>query len=153
MKAAARAQLKIRLDPELDAAVRRYCAAHNLTQTALTQAALKEYLGNTSPMASLMKRLDHMSLEIEHQRRALHLLAEAFGTYVRLWLGHTPEIHPQNIEEERRKANARYRRFAEHVAQRLTGGDSFFMQFAPSPVASSAELDAARHQLEGRHAT
>jgi hypothetical protein len=140
-----RTQLKVRLDDELEAVVRRYCAAHNVTQTALVQAALKEYIAGTSPHVVLQKRLDRMSRQLDGQRRMLHLLAEAFGSYVQLWLGHTPEVHADNIESARRDALARYRRWAEHVAKRLTGGDTFFLQFAAAPPAADAakECEAA----------
>lgn len=132
------------MDGELDAAVRRYCAAHNITQTALVQASLQQYMSGASPYESLMKRLDRVSRQLEGQRRMLHLLAEAIGAYVMLWLGHTPEVHPENREEARRDALARYRKWADHVAKRLTGADSFFLQFAVSDIADDAELAAVR---------
>jgi hypothetical protein len=132
------------MDGELDAAVRRYCAAHNITQTALVQASLQQYMSGASPYESLMKRLDRVSRQLEAQRRMLHLLAEAIGAYVKLWLGHTPEVHPDNLEGARLDAHARYRKWADHVAQRLTGADSFFLQFAVSDFADDKELDLAR---------
>jgi hypothetical protein len=122
------------LDGDLDAAVRRYCAAHNVTQTALVQAALRDYISHASPYEALMKRLDRVSRQLDGQRSMLHLIAEALGGYVFLWLGHTPEVHPENREEARRGAQARYRKWADHVAQRLTGADSFFLQFARLPA-------------------
>jgi hypothetical protein len=144
VKVPVRSQLKVRLDDELDAAVRRYCGSHNITQTALVQAALKEYMGDASPHAALMQRLDRMSRQLENQRRMLHLVAEALGAYVRLWLGHTPEVHPENRETARRDSQARYRKWADHVAQRLTGADSFFLHFSSAAFADDAELEAAR---------
>lgn len=144
LKAAVRSQLKVRLDVETDEAVRRYCAAYNITQTALVQAALRQYMSGASPHESVMKRLDRLSRQLEGQRRMLHLIAEALGAYVKLWLGHTPEIHPENLEHARRDAHARWRKWADHVAQRLTGADSFFMHFAAFAPGNDSELDAAR---------
>ena len=144
MKVPKRSQLKVRLEGDLDAVVRRYCAAHNVTQTALVQAALRDYISQASPYEALMKRLDRVSRQLEGQRSMLHLIAEALGGYVLLWLGHTPEVHPENIAEARRGAQARYRRWADHVAQRLTGADSFFLQFAPLTAVDAAVSEPAR---------
>jgi hypothetical protein len=161
MKASVRSQLKVRLDVELDAAVRRYCASHNITQTALVQASLLQYMSSASPYESVMKRLDRVSRQLEGQRRMLHLIAEALGSYVKLWLGHTPEVHPENLDGARRDAHARYRKWADHVAQRLTGADSFFLQFAAFAswtddkeleIARLSQQDGARDEMsrEGR---
>lgn len=144
VKAAVRAQLKVRLDAETDEAVRRYCAAYNITQTALVQASLRQYISGASSHESLMKRLDRLSRQLEGQRRMLHLIAEALGSYVKLWLGHTPEVHPDQLEHARRDAHARWRKWADHVAQRLTGADSFFMHFGVFASGNDQELDAAR---------
>jgi predicted transcriptional regulator len=144
MKAPVRAQLKVRLDGDLDAAVRRYCAAHNVTQTALVQAALRDYISQASPYEALMKRLDRVSRQLEGQRSMLHLIAEALGGYVMLWLGHTPEVHPENREAARLGAHARYRKWADHVAQRLSGADSFFLQFTPPLAVDAAVPESSR---------
>jgi hypothetical protein len=144
VKAAVRAQLKVRLDAETDESVRRYCAAYNITQTALVQASLRQYMSGASPHEAVMKRLDRVSRQLEGQRRMMHLIAEALGAFVKLWLGHTPEVHPDNLELARRDAHARWRKWADHVAQRLTGADSFFMHFASFGVGSDEELEAAR---------
>lgn len=151
VKAAVRSQLKVRLDVETDEAVRRYCAAFNITQTALVQASLRQYMSGSSPHESMMKRLDRVSRQLESQRRMLHLIAEALGAFVKLWLGHTPEVHPENLKYARRDAHARWRTWADHVAKRLTGADSFFMHFAAFASGNGDELDAARlpQQEEG----
>jgi hypothetical protein len=150
VKQPVRTQLKTRLDVDLDEAVRRHCAAHNVTQTALVQAALQQYLTRSSPYEALMLRLDRICRQLEQQRRVQHLVAEALGAFVLLWLGHTPEVHPEALELARRTAHARYRKWADHVAQRLTGADSFFLQFATQ--ADGDELEAARQDQQDRGA-
>jgi len=127
---AARRQIKVRVDPELGAHVKRYCAAHNLTETALIQAAVKEYLSNTSPYESLMRRLDRVSQQLEQSKHSALTLAEAFAAFVRLWLAHTPEVPSRDAAHVWREALPRYRRFVDHVAKRLQADDAFFLELS-----------------------
>lgn len=133
----ARRQVKVRVDPELSLHIKRYCAAHNLTETALMQAALREYLTNTSPYESLMRRLDRLSHQIEQGRHAVLTLTEAFALFVRLWLAHTPEVPSREAASVWREAQPRYRRYVEHVAKRLGASDAFYLELAA--LVSAAE--------------
>jgi hypothetical protein len=129
-KPAARRQIKVRVEPELSVEVKRYCAAHGITETALMQAALKEYLTNTSPYEVLVRRLDRISLQVEQARHAVQMLTEAFASFVRLWLAHTPEVPSHDAASVWREALPRYRRFVDHVAKRLHSDDGLYLSLA-----------------------
>jgi len=150
-KAPVTRQVKVRVGPELRSHINRYCAAHNLTQQALMEAALKEYLTNTSPYESLMRRLDRHSQQLEQGRHAVLTLTEAFAAFVRLWLAHTPEVPGREAANVWRAAQPRYRRFIAHVAKRLHADDAFYLELNARTTAhdSIEESNASFAVTEG----
>ena len=53
-----------------------------------------------------------LALRLPHSE----VLSQAFGVFVRLWLAHTPRVAEEAQPGARVKAENRYGRFAQHVA-------------------------------------
>jgi hypothetical protein len=128
MKPSLPRQVKLRVEPELKAQVKRYCAAHGCTEQALMRTALEQYLTGTNDRALLMRRLDRISQDVQELVAANVSLGEAFGTFVQMWFGHHPEIPEGRKEEARRDAGRRYRAFLQHVVRTIGDGRTLIGQ-------------------------
>ncbi len=79
---------RIRIQPyvprELQRKVRAWAAAHDVTESAVAEAALTEYLDDgRADEDVLSRRLDLMSQAVARLQNDLDLLSDAFGRYVR----------------------------------------------------------------------
>jgi hypothetical protein len=70
--------------PDLQRKLRAWAAAKNLTESAVAEAAIAEYLDEGRPDQDLIsRRLDLLSQAISRLQNDFDLLADAFGRYVR----------------------------------------------------------------------
>lgn len=150
MKARQRHQLKIRVDPEDARRVREYCAARNITETALFRAALKQYLTGTSLQDVLFRRLDRIAHEISRVATGVELLGETLGTFVQFWLAHNPEIDEHEKPAAQRDVARRYRRFVGYVVRAVRDERNTLLHRligTPIPIGDEGELDSVRARV------
>jgi hypothetical protein len=147
MKTKERHQLKFRVHPTDARRLKVYCAAKDITETALLDAALKQFLAGTSIQDVVIRRLDRISLELARTDTSLELLGEAFATFVQLWLAHNPEIDERDKAAAQRDVARRYRRFTTHIVRTIRDGRSTLLHQllgTRAPIAEAEELDRAR---------
>jgi hypothetical protein len=146
MKPNARRQVKIRMSGELSLRVKKYCAAHNVTETALMNRALEQCLTGADQHSLLMRRLDLLAHEIARVSVAVEMLGEMMGTFVQLWFAHNPELPGAQKANARRDALRRHGLFVEHILSGVTGGRTLLARLTgpAEPPSDRGELEAAR---------
>ena len=92
---------RVRVYPRLTLEVRKrlseYGARKGLTERDLIEEAIRQYLDGTSDSAKILAQLERLTLAIDAERqrresahrevhRAIEVLSEAFGMFVRLWM-------------------------------------------------------------------
>jgi hypothetical protein len=127
-----------------------YCAAAKVTESAVVQAALREYFDRTSDTALLFRRLDRIGRAQQRTSREIEVLSEAFGTWVEIWFAHTPMVADHLKAIARRSAQGRYAQFLEYVSKRLSGGHRFIDDLPKEPIADEAELTRVAAESESR---
>ena len=136
---------RVRLLPyvpaELAERVVGVCASSGVTESAVVEGALRQYLDGTSDKALLLRRLDRLGRAVERDHRDLELLSEAFAVFVRLWFAHTPRVADDAKQGARLSAESRYKQFVEHVAVQFSEGRRFLDDLPRESVANDAELD------------
>jgi hypothetical protein len=148
--ARARHQLKFRVEPDFAMQVKAYCAGKNITETALCQAALEQYLAGTGVQDVQLRRLDRIALELSRLGAGLELLGETLGTFVRLWLAHNPEIDDINKPAAQRDVARRFRRFMAIVVRTIREGRGTLLHQLVdlrSPLAVGDELERVRRDV------
>jgi hypothetical protein len=128
------------VDPALADRVDGYCAARGISESALVQSALGQYLDGTGDATLQLRRLDRLGRAGARTQRDLELLSEAFAVYIRLWFAHTPTIPEDAKRGARVSAESRYQLFVQHVAEQFSGGRRFLDDLPHEPVADEAEL-------------
>jgi hypothetical protein len=140
---AARSQ-RVRLHPYVDAPVAKrlacYRTATGVTESAVVQAALCQYLDGQTDAMLVLRRLDRLGRAGARTQRDLEILSEAFAIWVKLWFAHTPNVAEDAKPLARASAEARYRQFVEYVAEQLSGGRRFVDDLPHEVVADSGEL-------------
>jgi hypothetical protein len=116
------------------------CGAAGITESAVVQDALHQYLDRTSDAALILSRLALLARAEERTKRDVEILTEAFGIWVKVWFAHTPKISVEGRLLARRSADGRYAQFVEHVSRRLSGGHRFIDDLPKEPIADEGEL-------------
>jgi hypothetical protein len=117
-----------------------YCAVSHLTERAVFEAALEQYISGTSDMTLVLRRLDRLGRAADRAHRDVELLSAAFAVFVRLWFAHTPSLRDEAKPAAREDAESRYRQFMDYVAQEFTGGRRFLDDLPRETIADDAEL-------------
>jgi hypothetical protein len=104
----------------------KYCAASGISERAVIENALRQYLEGSSDFALLLRRLDRLDRELARDHRDLEVLSEAFGRYLRLWfVAHAPGAAESGKAAARAGAESAYKKFAEHVGEQFRLGHRF----------------------------
>ena len=121
-----------RLRPDLRARLARYSAASGLSERVVIEEALTKHFEGSDDGSLLLRRFDRVDEAQARDRRALEILSEAFGRYLRLWfLTHTPAKEAGALNA----AEAQYQWFARHLAAHFSKGHRFSDDF-PVEVAA-----------------
>jgi hypothetical protein len=129
---------RVRVYPRLSVEVRKrlteYRARKGLTERDLIEEAIRQYLDGTSDSAKVLAQLERLTLAIDAERerresahrelhRAVEVLSEVFGRFVRLWLF----VHAATFERPatQEAAEVMYEQFAAKVAEYFRRGHRF----------------------------
>ena len=140
------------VDPALAQRVDQFCAAADVTVSAVVAAAIQQYLDGTSDATLVLRRLDRLGRAVARNQRDVELLSEAFAVFVRLWFAHTPAIPEAAKGSVRASAESRYRRFVEHVAEQFSGGHRFLDDLPHEAIGDEGELAAVAESSAMGHA-
>ncbi|MGH7439455.1 MAG: hypothetical protein ACRENE_27515, partial [Polyangiaceae bacterium] len=129
---------RVRVYPRLSLEVRKrlseYGARKGLAQRDLIEEAIRQYLDGTSDSAKVLAQLERLTLAIDAERerqenahrevyRAIEILSEVFGRFVRLWTMVHAATFKIHVTEE--AADAVYAKFAAKVAEYFRRGHRF----------------------------
>jgi hypothetical protein len=121
-----RVRVGTRLSLELRNRLTKYCAASGISERTVIEDALRKYLDGTDDSALILRRFDRMERALARDNRALELLSEAFGRYMRMWLAtQTPSMAEGGMAATRGAAEARYKQFAQHLGVQFAQGHRF----------------------------
>jgi hypothetical protein len=121
------------LSHELYQHLRRYCGKAVCTETAVVEAALKEYFArDTKDGARIIRRLDRMLRASGRQQRDLDVLGQMFALFVQLWLAQTPRVAESQKKAAEQSSYERYKLFVERVRGVLETGDAWSHTFPSS---------------------
>jgi hypothetical protein len=143
MSASARRGPRARIYPYLTAEIRErlsaYCAARATTESAVVDAALRQYLDGMSETALLLRRLDRLGQAQARTQRDLAIHSEAFALFVKIWFAHTPTVPAEGRKAAQTVAETRYRQFVQYVAHQLSAGRRFVDDLPATALGDDAE--------------
>jgi hypothetical protein len=119
-----------------------YCAASHITERAVFEAALEQYISGTSDMTLVLRRIERLSRAADRVHRDVELLSAAFAVFVQLWFAHTPSLREEVKPAAREDAESRYQQFKDYVTQEFAGVRRFLDDLPREAVADDAELTA-----------
>ncbi len=119
-----------------------YCGASHLTERAVIEEAVEQYISGTSDMTLVLRRLERLGRAADRAQRDVEVLSAAFAVFVQLWFAHHPSPRDEVKPAAREEAESRYQKFVEYVGSEFTGGRRFVDDLPRDAVADDAELDA-----------
>lgn len=123
-----------------------HCATARMTESAAVEAAVRQYLDDTSDKTLIMRRLDRLGRALERSQRDQQLHTEGFVVFVKLWLAHVPNVAPEARKDALVAADGRFRRFVELLKQRVSKSERLAQLVAYELVADGQDLAAAIEQ-------
>jgi hypothetical protein len=117
-----------------------FCAASNLTERAVFEAAIEQYISGTSDMTLVLRRIDRLYRAADRVHEDVELLSAAFAVFVQLWFAHTPSLREELKPAAREEAESRYQQFKDYVTQEFAGGRRLLDDLPREAIADDAEL-------------
>jgi hypothetical protein len=109
--------------PDLARRLVAYSAAKGLTDSAVVQAALEEYLdGGEKDNVLIIRRLDRLGRAAIRLHRDVEVLSEAFAVFVRIWSAYAPKLSQVEWEEARRRGAKYYESYLEALSAQFASG-------------------------------
>ena len=137
-----RVRVYTRLPATLRDRVSSYCAASKISERAVFEAAVEQYLNGASDMTLVLKHLDRLDRADDRMHQDVELLTASFAVFVRLWFAHNPSLREEAQPGAREEAESRYLQFKDYVAHEFTGGRRFLNELPREAIADDAELAA-----------
>ncbi len=123
--------------------LKAYTARTGVTDSAVVNAALEQYLDRSSDMALILRRLDRVGRAIGRLHRQNDIVAELLATFIQIWFAHTMPIPLDQQKAAKQSATRRYAELIEFVRRRLTNSKHVFVDlFGPEEVDESAAPSA-----------
>jgi hypothetical protein len=123
-----------------------YCAASKITERAVFEAAIEQYISGTSDMTLVLRRIERLGRPTDRVHRDVELLSATFAVFVRLWFAHTPSLRDEVKPDARSDAENRYQQFKDYVTQEFAGGRRFLDDLPREAIADDAELVALANE-------
>jgi hypothetical protein len=117
-----------------------YCAASNVTERAVFEAAVEQYISGTSDLTLVLRRIERLYRAADRVHEDVELLSAAFAVFVQLWFAHTPSVREELKPAAREEAESRYQHFKDYVTQEFAGGRRLLDDLPREAIADDAEL-------------
>jgi hypothetical protein len=118
-----------------------YCAASNVTERAVFEAAIEQYISGTSDLTLVLRRIERLYRAADRVHEDVELLSAAFTVFVQLWFAHTPSLREELKPAAREEAESRYQHFKDYVTQEFAGGRRLLDDLPREAIGDEAELD------------
>jgi len=118
---AGRYQIHAQVHEDVRRRLKAFTARRGLSDCSVIEAALRQYLDQSSDAALIMRRLDRNGRRIDKVRGDVEILSEFVSLWARLWFAYTPQIPDEQKSAAQKNATARYQQFLGYVEKRLRG--------------------------------
>jgi|SRR5580704_11262366 hypothetical protein len=118
-----------------------YCAASNVTERAVFEAAIEQYISGTSDLTLVLRRIERLYRAADRVHEEVELLSAAFTVFVQLWFAHHPSLREELKPAAREEVESRYQHFKDYVTQEFAGGRRLLDDLPRETIADDAELD------------
>jgi hypothetical protein len=121
-----RVRVSTRLSTPLRERLIKHCAASGLSERAVIEDAVRQYLDGSGDRTTFLKRLDRIDEAMARDHHDLELFSAAFGFYLRQWFAAHKPLEPEPGQPAtRRPGELSYKRFLEHLGEQFLGGHRF----------------------------
>jgi hypothetical protein len=118
----------------------RHCAGLGLTESAVVNEALTQYLDGTSDATLWMRRQDLLDRRVQRLARDVDILSQTVGVFLRIWFAHTPPLAKEARHAASQSGEQRYRLLLDRVGEQFTEGKRFIDDLPP--LGRESDLDA-----------
>lgn len=117
--------LHVQIPRHLKNALRTFADAQNSTLTAVTQAAIENYLNPDEYKTASLRLLTDLSRKLDVVLKRNEVSVETLGRFILIYLLHTPPLPDHERTIALREARARYDSFIEKLAHSLAQNRTF----------------------------
>ncbi|MDF3625955.1 ribbon-helix-helix domain-containing protein [Acetobacteraceae bacterium LMG 32668] len=139
---AVRRRMNVYFESDLLKQVALLAARQKVSQSAVIEMAVRSFLtGDIAGQqeAALIRRLDHLSRQMDGLDEDLSVMGETLALYVRAWMNAQLPLPPDAQEAAKARGRERYQNFLAILLRHLATGDRFLKE-------RSRDIAAVREQ-------
>ncbi len=124
-------QFTVYLESDLMRALTEYAERRGKPKSLVAEAAIASFLSPDAAErqeASLARRLDRITHQMEWLERDVGISAETLALFIRFWLMTTPSLPETTQSAARAKGAERYEGFVQALGRRLAKGPGFIRE-------------------------
>ncbi|WP_319411287.1 CopG family transcriptional regulator [uncultured Cohaesibacter sp.] len=146
-----RTRMNVYFDPKLLSQVEALAMRHNVSKSAVIEAAVASFLSGDSAEhmeAALSRRLDRVGRQIGGLEQDVAILGETMSLFIRFWLSVTPPL-PDNAKASARAQGAeRFDAFMQNLGRRIAKGDRFLREVS-FDIPADVSFDVTDEAIDG----
>lgn len=130
------------IDRDLARQLRTYCTTRRATETAVFNAALRDYFADAKDATLIMRRLDRNDRASAAVRQTVDLLAETVIAFFQVYFTNTPEMPDAQRKLGAVSARRRLEEVLDAAARRYAGGGRLLDLLPKETVGDDTPPDA-----------
>lgn len=128
MKRRPSASLHVHIQRNTKQRLQAYAAAKDQSQGSIVEAALREYLDESSQQALVLRELQSLRRGMSRLERNLDVLDAALAGYVQFWLAYNPPLPDSQKQQAQTLAAQRFEQFLTFLQQQIRTQHTFMAQ-------------------------
>lgn len=128
MKRRPSASLHVHIQRNTKQRLQAYAAAKDQSQGSIVEAALREYLDESSQQALVLRELQSLRRGMSRLERNLDVLDAALAGYVQFWLAYNPPLPDGQKQQAQTLAAQRFEQFLTFLQQQIRTQHTFMAQ-------------------------
>lgn len=142
MSTKAYAQLHVQIQRDTKKRLEAYSAAKGQSQGSIIEAALREYLDDSSQQTLVLRELGRLRRGVGRMERNLDVLDVALAGYVQFWLAYNPPLPEGQKAQAQALAASRFDQFIAFLQQQLGQQRTFTARMAGDDLIRNEDIRA-----------
>jgi hypothetical protein len=136
------AALNARIQNDTKKRLEAYAAAKGQSQGSIVEAALREYLDDSSQATLILRELGRLRRAVGRIERNLDVMDAGLAGFVQMWLAYNPPLPGEQKEAAQAMASERFDQFITFIQHQIRQHKTFIAQVAEDDLLKNEDIRA-----------